>query len=61
MENLNRLEPETIDASGIDEAIAALRFVTIAFDSPVEHFETYMTRSHDGFLLFSFQCGIFRR
>lgn len=27
IENLNRLEPETIDASGIDEAIAALRFV----------------------------------
>lgn len=26
-ENLNRLEPETIDARGIEEAIAALRFV----------------------------------
>lgn len=29
VENLNRLEPETIDASGIDDAIAALRFVRI--------------------------------
>lgn len=27
MENLNRLDPEAIEASGIDDAIAALRFV----------------------------------
>lgn len=36
MENLNRLEPETIEASGIDEAIAALRFVIhIRFDKVI--------------------------
>lgn len=28
IENMNRLEPETIDASGIDEAIKALRLVS---------------------------------
>lgn len=27
IENLNRLEPEAIEASGIDEAIKALRYV----------------------------------
>lgn len=31
MENLNRLDPETIEASGIDEAIAAMRFVVLTF------------------------------
>lgn len=55
VENLNRLEPETIVASGIDEAIAALRFVIFIRAADCTHSDSTMSIH---IFPFSLQCGI---